>query len=53
MGQIAVNALWLLPIRLIFILLPSLVLGTLICASSSFCERYDPDNPTPRPRWRR
>ena len=47
--QIAINALWLFPIRLFFILLPSLILGTL----STLGEPFDPDNPVPRARWRR
>lgn len=50
---IAINALWLLPIRLFFFLIPSIILGTIVCASSTFCEPYDPDNPVPPARWRR
>ena len=52
--QVTINALWLLPLRLIFIVLPSILMGALVCTLALCgCDRFNEDNPQPLNRWGR
>ena len=51
--QVIFNTLWLLPVRLLLIVIPSLVVGSILFTLSMVGERFEEDNPQPQRSWRR
>ena len=51
--QVFLNALWLAPIRFLFIIVPSVTVGTIALLMTLIGDKYDSDNPTPLGKWGR
>ena len=47
------NTLWLLPLRLFLIIIPSIVIGVIVCLVAIVGDRMDEKNPRPLQGWRR
>lgn len=52
-AKVIFNTLWLLPVRLLLIVIPSLVVGSILFTLSMVGERFEEDNPQPQRSWRR
>jgi hypothetical protein len=52
-SQVVFNTLWLLPLRLLLIIVPTVVMGVAVCVLSILGERMDEENPHPQRSWRR
>ena len=52
-SQVVFNTLWLLPLRLLLIIIPTVVMGVAVCVLSILGERMDEENPQPQHSWRR
>jgi len=51
--QIAINALWLAPLRFFLLVLPSIIMGGISATIITMCENFDEENPQPLTGWRR
>ncbi|KAL5467614.1 hypothetical protein EMCRGX_G031872 [Ephydatia muelleri] len=51
--KIAFNSIWLFPLRLLFIVLPSVVMGSCLCMLSILCLSYNEEDPQPLTGWRK
>lgn len=51
--KIAFNCIWLFPLRLLFIVLPSAVMGSCLCMLSILCLSYNEEDPQPLTGWRK
>lgn len=51
--QVIFNTLWLLPLRLLLLVFPTVVIGVIVLALSTVGERFDEENPQPQRSWRR
>jgi len=51
--KIAINALWLAPLRFFLLVLPSIIMGGISATIITMCEHFDEENPQPLMGWRR
>ena len=51
--QVAFNTLWLLPLRLLLLVIPSFAGGIIVCILSILGDRLNEDKPQPLRGWRR
>ena len=53
MLQVVFNTVWLVPLRLLLLVLPSVAVGIIVSGLASVGDRLDEDNPHPLRGWRR
>ena len=51
--QVAINALWLAPLRFFLIVVPMIIAGTVMSIIALIGDRFDPDDPKPLGKWGR